>query len=285
MNEPEGVRGIFLSYRREDSAGHTGRLYDHLSAHFGTERVFMDYATIQYGEDFVDVISKKLGGCAVLVAVIGKQWLTSADARGRVRLHDPQDFVRLEILEVLRRDIPIVLVMIGGAAMPRAEDLPEALAPLARRQALELGDARFQQDVVSLTTVLERITGPIRTASEPRQAERTEAELTGHWTAEARADDTSFEIYLSLEVMGERVFGSVSYPTGDAGILDGRIEGDTLTFVTRHVPQFSTEEATIHWFGKISGGEIRGFSQSRAGRTRFTAKRSVNPHRYGWRTS
>jgi hypothetical protein len=80
--------GIFISYRREDSAGHAGRLYDRLSQHFGRSRVFMDVAQIEAGLDFVEAIEQAVGSCRVLLVMIGGSG-SSADERGRRRLDDP----------------------------------------------------------------------------------------------------------------------------------------------------------------------------------------------------
>lgn len=96
---------IFVSYRREDSAGHAGRLYDSLQAHFGKESLFMDLTAIEPGQNFVDVIKTSVASCDAMIAVIGKQWLTCTDPRGR-RLDDPDDFVRTEIHTALERGVP-----------------------------------------------------------------------------------------------------------------------------------------------------------------------------------
>jgi TIR domain-containing protein len=74
--------GIFICYRRDDTSPYAGRLYDHLSARFGPDRVFMDIDTIRPGDDFVQVISDRVAACDVLIAVIGKRWLASSDPRG-----------------------------------------------------------------------------------------------------------------------------------------------------------------------------------------------------------
>ncbi|HLH00022.1 MAG TPA: toll/interleukin-1 receptor domain-containing protein, partial [Bryobacteraceae bacterium] len=86
---------IFISYRREDTSPYAGRLYDHLSARFGADRVFMDLDTIRPGDDFVQVISDRVAACDVLIAVIRKRWLGTVDSQGRRRLDDPRDFVRV----------------------------------------------------------------------------------------------------------------------------------------------------------------------------------------------
>lgn len=146
--------GLFISYRREDSGGYTGRLFDILSAEFGRENTYMDLDTIEAGDDFASVINQKIGVADVLVAVIGDRWLTVTDADGKRRLDNPRDFVRLEIAEALKRRIRVIPVLVAGAAVPRAQDLPEDLQPLCERQAVEIRDVHFHQDAQQLTGVL-----------------------------------------------------------------------------------------------------------------------------------
>lgn len=143
---PKRSANIFINYRREDSAGHTGRLFDHLSGRF-PGRVFMDLDTIEPGIDFVEVITQAVGCCEVLIVMIGDKWLHSTDADGRRRLDNPSDFVRLEIAAALERAIRVIPVLVKDAAMPRQEDLPPDLAKLTRRNAIELSDARFAFDM------------------------------------------------------------------------------------------------------------------------------------------
>ena len=115
------MRAIFISYRREDSEGQAGRLFDDLTAHFGEDSVFMDVAGIEPGRDFRRVIDEHVASCGVLLAMIGKRWIDAADQSGRRRLEDPMDFVRLETASALKRDIPVVPVLVHGAGMPRAD--------------------------------------------------------------------------------------------------------------------------------------------------------------------
>jgi hypothetical protein len=153
---PRRAANIFISYRREDSAGHAGRLFDHLRGRF-PGRVFMDVDTIEPGIDFVEVIEQAVGCCEVLIVMIGDAWLHATDADGRRRLDNPSDFVRLEIATALERDIRVIPVLVNGAAMPRPEDLPPDLAKLTRRNAIELSDARFSFDVDRLIQAIEAV--------------------------------------------------------------------------------------------------------------------------------
>jgi hypothetical protein len=152
----ERSANIFINYRREDSAGHTGRLFDRLSARL-PGRVFMDIDTLEPGVDFVEVIEKAVGSCEVLIVVMGQEWLRVKDAAGHRRLDDPADYVRLELATALQRKIRVIPVLVQGAPMPRAEDLPADLAKLARRNAIELSDARWAYDVDRLIRTIEEV--------------------------------------------------------------------------------------------------------------------------------
>lgn len=169
---------IFISYRREDAAYPAGWLFDRLADRFGKDHVFKDVDSIQLGDDFVEVITSAVESCNVLLAVIGKQWLTITDEHGLWRLNNPNDFVRLEIEAALARNIRVIPILVEGAQMPRSDQLPASLAKLARRNALEVSPNRFASDTGRLLTVLERTLaddharddrgGEAAQASEPR---------------------------------------------------------------------------------------------------------------------
>ena len=95
------MAGVFISYRRDDTAGHAGRLFDALVRRFGEPAVFMDLTDIAPGSDFVETIDRAVGSCDVLLVLIGRNWSTSADDQGRARLEDPQDFIRHEVATAL----------------------------------------------------------------------------------------------------------------------------------------------------------------------------------------
>lgn len=124
------MSGIFISYRRDDTAAYAGRLFDRLEKHFGREHIFMDIDHIEPGEDFVEVIQKKLSAVDVAIVLIGKQWLDITDAIGHRRLDDPDDFVRLEIAEILERKMRAIPVLVGGAVVPKSSQLPNQLSSL-----------------------------------------------------------------------------------------------------------------------------------------------------------
>jgi hypothetical protein len=146
--------GVFISYRREDSGGYAGRIFDRLVSRLGRENVFFDVDAIPLGRDFVEVLTENIGRCDALLAVIGKNWTTIADAEKRRRLDDPRDFVRIEVEAALSRNVPVIPVLVDGAKMPLAEDLPEGLKALPRRQAIEISLARFDTDAECLTDAL-----------------------------------------------------------------------------------------------------------------------------------
>jgi ankyrin repeat protein len=145
---------IFISYRREDSIGHAGRLFDRLAQHFGKERIYRDIDTIQAGENFVEAVRQKINVSDVVLALIGPRWLTATDEEGRWRLADENDLVRIEIATGLERNIRVIPVLLQGASMPRSKDLPGTLAGLAQRNAFEIRDTHFDQDVAQLVDAL-----------------------------------------------------------------------------------------------------------------------------------
>jgi hypothetical protein len=146
--------GIFISYRRGDSAGFAGRIYDRIARRLNRERVFFDVDNIELGADFVRVLSDRVAECDALVVVIGKDWLSATDEENRRRLDDPDDYVRIEIETALKRDIPVIPVFVAGAAMPRKDNLPETLKPLLRRNGMEISHANFDSDLERLANAL-----------------------------------------------------------------------------------------------------------------------------------
>ena len=147
---------IFINYRRGDSGGYAGRLYDSLASHSDDWQVFMDIDTIEPGVDFTEVIDRELETCDVVVAMVGPHWLAAEDSAGRRRLDNPDDFVRAELEAALARDIRVIPAQVQGAGMPSSDQLPDPLRRFARRNALELSDARWRYDVDRLVQLLER---------------------------------------------------------------------------------------------------------------------------------
>jgi TIR domain/PASTA domain len=148
--------GVFISYRRELDAGWAPWLYDKLSDHFGANRIFMDLDSIAAGDDFVEVITRSVASCRVLIALIGKSWTGALDAGGRRRLDDPTDFVRLEIETALRHGIRVIPLLIDGATMPAPAELPATLSPITHRQALTLTGTHRRYDAEHLVEAVKR---------------------------------------------------------------------------------------------------------------------------------
>jgi len=160
---------IFLSYRREDTEGQAGRLYDDLVAVFGADSVFMDVAAIQPGRDFRKSIDQSLNSCGVFLSLIGKSWLSAKDISGQRRLDDPADFVRIETGAALKRDIPVIPVLVQGASAPKPDQLPDDLKELAFRNAVELTHPRWNSDIQVLIAALRPHISPSGAKPEPQR--------------------------------------------------------------------------------------------------------------------
>jgi hypothetical protein len=150
----EGEAGkIFLCYRRDDSAGHAGRVYDRLSQRF-PGRVFMDVAGIGVGTRWAEVIGQTLGSCDVFVILIGRRWL-ERDSAGLRRIDDPEDPLRAEITTALRLKLRIIPLLVSGAAVPPQDKLPKDVAPIADWQAFKIDDEDFDHYALRLIEALE----------------------------------------------------------------------------------------------------------------------------------
>ena len=136
-----GQSTIILSYRREDSAGVTGRIFDRLAQEFGTDRVFMDIDSMPAGVDFHEHLQEILANCGALLVVVGKGWRSQRKGQP-ARIMDPDDWVRIEVETALDRGIPVVPLLIDGASLPTRDQLPESLWPLLRRNALPVDSGR-----------------------------------------------------------------------------------------------------------------------------------------------
>jgi len=148
------ARAIFISYRRDDTEGEAGRLFDDLTRTFGDKSVFMDVTDIKPGLDFRKVIDENVATCGVLLAMIGPAWATITNPSGERRLDDTNDFVRLEIASALARDIAVIPVLVHDAKMPHPDQLPENLKDLAFRNSVELTHIRWSSDVQLLNEAL-----------------------------------------------------------------------------------------------------------------------------------
>jgi hypothetical protein len=141
---------IFINYRREDSISIAGRLYDRLSHTFGRKNIFMDVDHIPAGVDFEAHLNTQVDECEIFLVVIGPRWLEVKDESGGRRLDNSDDFVNIEIKTALARDIRVIPVLVDGASMPKAVELPDPLKALARRQAVEVRQLHFGRDAEAL---------------------------------------------------------------------------------------------------------------------------------------
>ena len=151
---------VFISYRREDSAGYAGRLHEALERRFGEGEVFRDVDALEPGQDFVDAIADRLRGCRAALVVIGRGWLNAADAAGQPRLAQHEDYVRLEVAQALSRpELLVIPVLVEGTAMPAPGALPDSIRALSRRHAASLRDETWDADVDRLTATIQKAVG------------------------------------------------------------------------------------------------------------------------------
>jgi hypothetical protein len=162
------MAAIFISYRRDDTISATGRLADALASRFGSEEIFRDVQAIEAGADFRAALRDALRSAQVVLVVIGRFW-------------NPSEYVRMEIEEAIAQDIPLLPVLVEGARMPAAGDLPEPIRALAYRQAHEISETRWSYDTDRLVDLIARQTG-----ASPQQSRRSSAAADHgghHWTA------------------------------------------------------------------------------------------------------
>ena len=152
------MHDIFVSYRRRDTQDVTGRIFDHLRLRFRHDRLFKDVDSIPAGSDFRQVMAQAAAQCDVLLVIIGDDWLPASDDSRRRRIDDPNDYVHIEVRTALERNIPVMPVLVEGATMPRAEDLPEPLRSLAFRNAIPVrADPDFRNDIERLCDAVDNV--------------------------------------------------------------------------------------------------------------------------------
>ena len=160
---------IFLSYRRDDSGDVTGRIYDRLVKHFGADQIVRDVDDIPLGVDFVDYIEDKLSDCRWCLAIIGDRWASiENEESGGPRIMQPNDNVRLELEVAFERKLLLVPVLVRGARPPKAEELPESLHKLPRRNGQKVRrDPDFNRDMEKLVASLAQHTPLLKGQSTP----------------------------------------------------------------------------------------------------------------------
>jgi hypothetical protein len=155
---------IFISYRRDDSADVTGRIYDRLVDNFGEDTIFKDVDSIPFGVNFRSYLNDIIGKSKILLVVIGPKWLNIENEQGKRRLDDPADFVRIEIEAALQRNIVIIPLLVSRSSMPNAMQLPATLEELAFYNGSQVrSDPDFHKDMDRLIYELEKHIIPDRT--------------------------------------------------------------------------------------------------------------------------
>jgi hypothetical protein len=157
MGDPPLLR-VFVSYRREDTAGYAGRLYDALTSRLDVAEVFMDVGDIEPGADFTTAIADAVEGADVMLALIGPRWATVVTPDGHRRIDEPDDYVVGEIAAALERGVRVIPVLIEDTPMPTADSLPERLRGLAQRNAIDLSTVSWRTDLEALLDALHRLT-------------------------------------------------------------------------------------------------------------------------------
>lgn len=204
----------------------------------------MDIDTIQPGTNFTEALRSAVGGCDVLLAMIGPEWAHAKDAEGKVRLEDPSDWVRTELATALSRNIPVIPVLVGGALLPKTTALPEDLRKLFQYQTHELTDKRWEYDTGKLVPVLQKILGGWKPPKNTQSA-------TGN-----RASTVGFAFLALLLVAGALYFFKSTASTTTAGKPDLQtnavvptpplqpVSAPMTTSPDNQTTQHSTEEMT-----------------------------------------
>jgi hypothetical protein len=242
---------VFVNYRRQDTAGHAGRLYDRLTKEFGEKNVFIDVDAIDVGSDFVDRINESVTSCDAVVAVIGDEWLEHG-ATGNRRIDNPADFVRAEIRSALEAGVSIIPVLVSGAEMPGADDLPEDIRPLARRNGLVVDDGRWNHDVGKLVAAIRRIEAERRRQGSPRSRRgASTANREPRAARQVRSFGRREGLLIAAAGVAAVVVGiAVAGMTGPSEVAAAEVSGGGVTLSVdsdwREVPS-----------GQISGLELR----------------------------
>ena len=283
---------IFISYRRDDSAGYARALATDLARHWGTDRVFIDVDDIGAGQPFAEVIRRAVGASEVLLVLIGPRWQGLRDGQPP-RLHDSQDFVQLEVAAALEHGMQVIPVLLDGAQMPDATSLPANLQALAGRHALELRHSHYAADLDRLLAALRQTLGEAAPAAALPRPERrarllllllglaaagllaagwlltrpaapVRPDVNGRWQAEVEYDWPNSRFTEQFQFRGEGVelLGTASFLRARREVLEGRVEGEGLTFITRSTEISSSgasetqREKTQRYRARLIGGEL-----------------------------
>lgn len=152
--ENNAKKRIFISYRRSDTADVAVRLLDWLSHRGGEIEVSLDMTDIAPGDDFIELFRQHVALADVVLVLIGPNWTGSL--AGRRRLDDQSDFVRTEVAMALAANKRVIPVLVNGAHMPSASQLPEEIRPLGGRNPASLNLSSWSADVERLYAAIQR---------------------------------------------------------------------------------------------------------------------------------
>ena len=141
------VNGVFISYRRDDSASSAARINEWLNKKIKDTPIFFDIRDIEPGLIFDEVIVKNLASSSVVLVIIGRTWLEIKAQKGTSRLDDSKDYLRQEIATALRSEALVIPVLVDGARMPASEDLPADIQALSKRQAFNLSHQSYELEI------------------------------------------------------------------------------------------------------------------------------------------
>jgi Protein of unknown function (DUF1566)/TIR domain len=128
---------IFINYRRSDTEGFAIALYGDLNQKYPGQ-IFMDRMTLEVGRKYESDIERSLHDCGILIVLIGPNWLSVQNKDGHPRLFDTKDILRTEIAVALKRNIPVIPLLVGHVPMPSRADLPPEIVELAEYNATHL---------------------------------------------------------------------------------------------------------------------------------------------------
>ena len=254
---------VFISYRREDSAGHVLAIHDGLTLAFGSAQVFKDTDSIPAGRDFVAPIEDAIARSDVILAVIDKGWLTETNAAGVRRIDNPTDFVRMELETALQRGIPVIPVLVGGADAPRVSELPPTLSRMASYYAIPIRNDYFQRDLDDLIQRLHRSADAFQRVENRRVEEPPTSYPSPSPPPGAGSDEVDFNKPLA---------GGVDLGGGATHVSLGRdTQSDVyhVWFGTNRQPVIDAKTFDTHRQPLTWDGALIGFSSSRHNQTHY----------------